>query len=133
MNLNSTERNPIYPKALRFCDVHDGAKYRIADASNGKIVQKGVFTGEPLILSTSLLLATVKTYSTKTKAEIHLFDMGITGLRYGEGKTNCYSHDYFTIGSTFIERIGYQTWLLFGGRKKLKAASRYTEEEEEEE
>jgi len=46
--IDPTNRNPIYPRALRLCDIVEGQRFAIVSAwRGGEITTRGVFNGKP--------------------------------------------------------------------------------------
>jgi|GEM_PF-3471891 len=124
MNINTTERNPIYPNALRLCDIHDGTPYQVISA-NCEIRYSGIFIGEPFIDRTAkmafmaIMANEIPLLPIKPKI-VYLADAGIVKYCLGDGGWHVCS---FTIRNTPDDLKLYQEWLDNDGDKIIKAAA----------
>ena len=142
MNIDIFEQNPIYPGALRFCDLHNGVTYQAINAELG-LLEKGIFCGEPFISNEDYkeklkikairsIPANVNSEKNKQIVEIYLSGVGITRNVYG-----MWSVTNFCIKNSDEDLKLYKKWLNDGGNaifemiaNKMKLISFDIEDEE---
>lgn len=126
MDINYTERNPIYPNAIRLCDVHSGVAYRLINTRCGKL-GRGVFCSEPYQNnegSRIVFMAKVVKNNPLTKnpydttSELLLNDSGIAKY-YNDIDIIFWNDQNFCIPDTAEGLAEYQNWLENGGNDIL--------------
>ena len=118
--INARKRNPIYPGALRLCDVANGVPYLLICASSDHI-DTGNFLSKPSIQKMDFskleknIAKTIDRFGYIDEQRF-LDDMGI--CPYFLGRTS-WDETYFTILNTPKGLKAYQAWLDNGGKEKL--------------
>jgi len=127
MDINEQERNPIYPYALRFCDIDIGVKFiEIFAASSPEdiLTRKGVFLDRPRMYDLGLqklpatkdFIADAKFNSTDRAERIFLTTYGI--IFYHE--TQAWSEFRFTILDSDESIKQFNEWYNGIGKGILK-------------
>ena len=124
-NIDPKKRNPLYPNALRPCDVHWVVPYRTIHVKYGD--NTGVFRGKPFISKkfpfgpylTAKIIGMMLENNKKFKGELNLTSAGIAQDN-DSGKWNKF---IFTIKNTPADLKLYQEWLDGGGDQIIKEAA----------
>lgn len=111
-DIDQTLRNPIYPGALRLCDIKEGVGYRCINCICGyEQAELGIFSSEPYI-STSTYSDESIVASNDEGEIVHLSDMGVA--KYG---LYFWNPVHFTIENTPDEISVFDNWCKNGGEK----------------
>lgn len=114
IDIDPSERNPIYAEALRLCDISNDVPFLVISAPWG-ITKQSRFIGSPFLDSISLAIRT--TEPDGTIGYQYLSDLGI--IKRYRAKPQYWSRINFCIINTPESLKQYETWLCSGGTEIL--------------